>query len=156
IAWLGIEAERRLVEEQDLGRVQKSARDLQTPLHAAGVVLHWIVLAIPELEQLQQLLGALVARRSRDAVEHAVQVHVLVRRQLLIQAWILKDDPEQAPDVRGVRGGIQPVDLNRPARRYEQRRQHLDRRGLPGAVRTEEGEDFAGLHIERDVVDRRD
>ena len=35
IARLRIEAERRLVEEQNLRRVQKPASDLQTPLHAA-------------------------------------------------------------------------------------------------------------------------
>ena len=36
IAALRIEAERRLVEKQDLRRVQESARDLEPPLHAAG------------------------------------------------------------------------------------------------------------------------
>ena len=53
----------------------------------------------------------MVAGRARDAVEHAVQVHVLVRGQLLIQAGILEDDPEPAPDIRGVRDRIETVDL---------------------------------------------
>jgi hypothetical protein len=62
-----------------------------------------------------------------------VQLHVLVRGQLLIQAGILEDDPEPASDIRGVRDRIQTVDPDGPARRREERRQHLDRRGLPGS-----------------------
>ena len=60
IAALRIEAEGGLVEEEDFRGVQKAARDLQTPLHAAGEGLHVIVAALPELEEFEQLLDALV------------------------------------------------------------------------------------------------
>ena len=65
IAALRIEAERRLVEKQDLGRVQQAARDLEAPLHAARELLHERVAAVPQLEQLQQPLDPLVRGRLR-------------------------------------------------------------------------------------------
>ena len=40
IAALRIETQRRLVEKQDLRRVQKAAGDLEPPLHPAGELLH--------------------------------------------------------------------------------------------------------------------
>ena len=38
----------------------------------------------------------------------------------------------------------------------QQRREHLDRRGLAGAVRAEKREDLALGDVERDVIDRFD
>ena len=66
---LRIQAKRRLVEEQDLRRVQESPCDLETALHPAGEVLDRVVLPLPELEDLQQLFGPLVACRARHAVQ---------------------------------------------------------------------------------------
>ena len=48
---------------------------------------------------------------------------------------------------------VQTIQLNGAARRRQQRGQHLDRGGLAGAVRPEEGEQLAGLYLERDIVD---
>src|SRR5258708_5274926 len=59
VAALGVEAERRLVEEQDLRRVEKPARDLQAPLHAAGEGLDEGLAPVPQLEQGEQDLAAL-------------------------------------------------------------------------------------------------
>ena len=58
VARLRVEAERRLVEKDDFGRVEQAARDFQTPPHAAGELLDRIVAAVPELEQLQQAFDA--------------------------------------------------------------------------------------------------
>src|SRR4029453_14684644 len=78
--------------------------------------------------------------------------HVLPRRELAVEAWILKYDPEAAPDVRRLRGRIETVNPDRAADRRDQRREHLDRRRFAGAVRAEEGEDLAGGDIERDAA----
>ena len=58
VAALRIEAERGLVEEEDLRRVQEAAGDFETPLHAAGELLDLIVAALPEFEELEQFFGA--------------------------------------------------------------------------------------------------
>ena len=48
---------------------------------------------------------------ARHVVEHAVQVHVLVGGQLLVEARILKDDAEPPPHLGRVRQRIEAVDL---------------------------------------------
>ena len=53
-----VEADRRLVEEDDLGVVEEPARDVQPLLHAARVALGALVLAALEADQLEQLLDA--------------------------------------------------------------------------------------------------
>ena len=65
VAALRVEAERRLVEEQDLRRVQKAAGNLEPPLHPAGELLDRRVPAVPQLEQLEERLGPLVSGRAR-------------------------------------------------------------------------------------------
>ena len=59
VAGLRVQAERGLVEEDDLGRVQQAARDFQAPPHAARELLHLVFAAVPQLEELQQSLDAL-------------------------------------------------------------------------------------------------
>ena len=64
--------------------------------------------------------------------------------------------PKRLRTSSGCADGIETVDAHGAARRLEQRRQHLDRRRLAGAVRAEEREDLAGLDLERHVVDGAD
>ena len=112
VAGLRIEAERGLVEEQDFGRVQQAAGDLQAALHAAGELLHWIVAAVPELEQLEQPFDALLADLARDFVEDAVEVHVFVGGELVVEAGVLEDDAEAFAHL----GVMRPPGSSRPAR----------------------------------------
>ena len=49
----------RLVEEQDVGLVHQRRGEVEPPLHAAGVALDHAVGGVLELDQLEQLLGAL-------------------------------------------------------------------------------------------------
>src|SRR2546428_13376325 len=89
-------------------------------------------------------------------VQDAVDIHVLPRREVAVETRILEHDAEAPPHLRLVRGGIEPVELERAARGPQQGREHLDGGGLPGAVRTEEREDLAGSDAEGDIGDRRD
>ena len=92
--------------------------------------------------------------RARHVIEHAVQLHVLVGGQLAVEARILEDDAEAAAHLDAAAStGSRPSSVIAAARRPQQRRQHLDRRGLAGAVRAEEREDLAGAHVERHAVD---
>src|ERR1700676_4280444 len=47
VTGLGVQAERGLIEKNDLGRMQKAARDLQSPPHAARELLDLIFAAVP-------------------------------------------------------------------------------------------------------------
>src|SRR6266571_2102112 len=54
IAALRIEAERRLVEKQDLRRVQQPTGDLEAAFHATGERLHQVIAPVPQLEHPQE------------------------------------------------------------------------------------------------------
>jgi len=114
IARLRVKAESRLVEKYDLRRMQKPARDFQTPPHAAGKRLHEILAAIPQLEHAQQPVDALAASLVRDAIQNAVEVHVLVGRQLIVQTRVLEDDPEALAHLVLMRGGSRPSSSSLP------------------------------------------
>src|SRR6266436_1339049 len=156
IAALRIEAERRLVEKQHLRGVQQPAGDLEPPLHPARERLHEIPAPLPQLEHREQGLRPFPPDLARHVIQDAVDVHVFPRRQVAVETGVLKHDTEPPPHVRLMLRGIEPVELQRSARRVEQGREHLDRGGLPGAVGTEKREDLAGFDVEGDVVDRRD
>src|SRR5688572_9568424 len=152
IAALRIESERRLVEKQDLRRMQQAARDLETPLHSTRKGLHVRVLPFPQLEQLEQQLNAFSADATRHVIQHAVQLHVLVGRQLAVEARVLKHYAERAPRFELIGDRVQPVEPHRPARRPLERGEHLDRRRLARAVRAEEREDLTLCDVERYTV----
>src|SRR5262249_25944904 len=81
---LRIETEGRLVEKENLGRMEKAAGNLEAASHPAGEELHQGVAAIPEFEELQQRLGALPTDLARHMVEHSVQFHVLPGGEILV------------------------------------------------------------------------
>ena len=69
----GVEARRRLVEEEDLGLVHERGGEVQPALHAAGVALDQAVRGVLELDELEQLLARGPARRPRHAEQPALQ-----------------------------------------------------------------------------------
>lgn len=85
-----------------------------------------------------------------------MDVHVFVRRQLVVERGVLKHDAE--PLAHGVLGmrWIETVDFHLASCRLEQSRQDLDGGRFACAVGTEKRKDFAGLDRERDVVDGRE
>src|SRR5438094_791943 len=89
-------------------------------------------------------------------VQHAVDVHVLPRREVAVETGILEHHAESLADLGWMCGRVESVELERAARRPQQGGEHLDGGGLAGPVRPEEREDLAGPHVERDVVDRLD
>src|SRR5579885_2242139 len=156
VAALRVEAERRLVEEENLRRVQQAPRDLKPAAHPARKSFDERVAAFPKLEEFEERLGALAPLALRDAVEDAVDFHVLPRRQILVETWVLEDDAEASAHLIALDRRVESVELYLAARRSQERRQHLDGRRLPRAVRAEEGEDLAAMHLERNVVNGGD
>src|SRR5436309_243044 len=126
IAALRIEAERRLVEKQHLGGVQQPAGDLEAAFHATGKCLHQIVAPVPQLEHLEQRLGPPPPDVPRHVIQHAVDVQVLPRRELAVETRILEHDAKAPSHLVRMLGGIEPVQLERPARGAEQRRERLE------------------------------
>ncbi len=69
------------------------------------------------------------------------------RRRLQLHADAAAQFPEIAPA-----GGVEPEHADVPGRRLRQADAALERRGLTGAVATEQTEDRAGRYVERHVV----
>ena len=107
-----------------------------------------------ETDAFEQFGGAWLDLGDRQAVEHGLQVQQLVAGHQRIDGRILQGDADVAAHIVGLRDDVETGDLCRAGRRPQQRRQHADDRALAGAVRAEEAEDLAVLHLEVDTVDR--
>src|SRR5204862_3837991 len=83
-----VEADRRLVEEQDLRVVQEPASDVQPLAHPARVRLDTFVLAAAEPDDLEQLVDARLLRPQRDAVDVGEEAKVVERRDAVVQPLV--------------------------------------------------------------------
>ena len=80
VAALRVEPGRRLVEEEDPRPVDERQREVEAPLHPAGVGLHLAVGRAREADAREQLVAPLLALALREPVEAALQPQVLARR----------------------------------------------------------------------------
>ena len=159
-----VEPGRRLVEEQDPRPVHEAADDLELALHAARVRLERLEQVVVQADDARPAArsAAVLGRHQPverpvavDPVQRDVEPDVLLAGEVQVEARVLEDDPDAAPDGGRVTVEVVAGDRDRAARLGEGRRQDRDGRRLAGAVRAEEGEQLARLDIEADVVDRR-
>ena len=115
VAGLGIEAGRRLVEEQELGARDERAGDRQPPLHPARERVDLRVAAVGELDEVEQLGRPPGDDVAREAEEAAVDLEVLPDEELEIEVVLLRHDPEPLPDRRPVGLRVATEDAQRPA-----------------------------------------
>jgi hypothetical protein len=142
-----VEAGGRLVEEEDLRLVHQAAGDLDAAPHAAGEIHHLFVAPLGEVHGFEQLVDQLLALRARHAVELREDDQVLFDAQLGVARHRLRDHADGAAHAVGLLGDVESADAGHAAGRRQQRRQHADQRRLAGAVRSEQAEDFALLHV---------
>ena len=79
-AALRVEAGGRLVEEEDARPVDEREREVEPPLHAAGVAADLAVGGLGEADALEQLVGARPALGPRQALQRRLQAQVLAAR----------------------------------------------------------------------------
>ena len=75
-------------------------------------------------------------------------------RELEIEGGLLEHDAEHRQRRHRIAPHIVPHDLDAAGIGHEQSGQKLEQRGLAGAVRTQERDEFAGGRREADAVDR--
>ena len=114
----GVEARRRLVEE-DHGRPGDERRgEVEAAAHPAGVGAHEPLAGVGEAERREQLAGALAGRAAAEVVETADHLEVLEAGQVLVHGRVLAGQPdslaEPAPR-RGRRRGRRPAPSRRRA-----------------------------------------
>src|SRR5262245_50767157 len=78
---------------------------------------------------------------------------VIDDRQEQIGGALLNDHRDSTPDFQWISDGIEALNDCVPGRRSEECRQHLERRGLAGAVWPEQSENRAATHGECQTID---
>src|SRR5262245_53207851 len=148
-----VEAERRLVEEDDERVVHERARDSEALPHAAAEARDERAAAVEETDLPEEAARGRVRAGAPLAVEARVEAQVLLRGLPLRVAGALREDADPPADLGRPRV-IDAGDAEPAARRLEDRRQDTDGGRLAGAVRSEEAEHLARFDGERQVLDR--
>src|SRR5438067_9670419 len=157
-----VEAGGRLVQEQHPRPVHETANDLQLALHAARQLLHRLEdlgLQAEDAGQVAQLLaicprhGAEEGPVRIEAVEDGVKAHVLLAREVQVEAVLLKDDAHARAHSGGIAHGVAAVDHHAPGGRPKGGGEDRDGGGLAGAVRPQQREELARTNLEGDPVD---
>jgi hypothetical protein len=105
---LGIEAGRRLVEEEHPWPVDQAQGDVEPPLHAARIGAGQTAGGLREPEPLEQLVDAPPELGARKAVNLALEDEILATRCLRIEARALADDADDPSHPRGVAQDVDP------------------------------------------------
>ena len=148
---LGVEAYRRLVENDDLGRADECAGDAHALAVALGQVLDDTTPDVPDAHHLADLTDVSLAGELA-ALQLVVEVQVLVHRHVQVEGRLLG---QVADLLFGVEGIPQHVDARHadPSRRGgEVAREDVHGGGLTRAVGPEEADDLALADGEADVV----
>jgi hypothetical protein len=144
-----VKARRRLVEEQQVGIADQGDRHLQPPLLTAGKTHDPLVPLLAEADDLDHLVDGPATR-----VKARVHRHRLANGQIRLDAGRLEDNPDPRPQARALRCGIAAEDLHLARVTRAVALEDLDRRRLPGTVRTQQREDLADRDLEIDAAHR--
>ena len=150
---LHVQAGRRLVEKEDARVVQQREGEVEAALHAARVGLGLAVGGVGEADALEQLVAAPRALGARDALQPALQAHVLAAGQHRIERDVLQRDADRGAHLGALRGDVEAGDGGAAGGRRQQRREDLHRRRLARAVGSEEAVDLARRDVQIDPVD---
>ncbi len=144
----------RLVEDQELGRMDHRHRERQTLAHAERQRLGASVDHACEVEALGKLRNARGNILRGQSIDPRMQIEVLAHAELAIEREGLGHET-QAPAQRRVLRIHRPVEDPRLALGDRQETgQHPHGRGLAAAVGAEEAEDLALADRETDPIDR--
>ena len=146
----GVERAERLVHQHHFGLQRQRAGDLHALLHAAGELPGMVRGILLKTDHLQRLphppidLGAveLAFDAQRDIARDAAPLQQRVR--------IILEHDDHA-DGRAGHGGAAKAD--RAARRRHQAAEQAQQRRFAGARRSDDGQELAGAHVERQPID---
>ena len=112
---------------------------------------------VAELEELRQLAHRLLVLRPWHAVDRAIELEGLARRQVPEELLLLPEDEHDLLEERVLAATrLVAVDGDLAARRMQQPREDLERRRLARAVRAEKAHALARCDVEVDAVDGGD
>ena len=102
----------------------------------------------------QRPLDPLAALAPRHVEQAREQHHVLAPGERGLRGELLRHVADELAHAHPLARHVAAEDVRHAGRHAQQRRQHADRRGLAGAVGSEQAEHLAGPNAQVDVVDR--
>jgi hypothetical protein len=120
-------------------------REVQAPLHAAGVGADAAVGRLAEPEALDQRVRAAAALGARQVAQPRHQAQVLARGQHLVDGRVLAGEAERAAHLVGIAGDVEAGDPDVARVGLQERREDPHGGGLAGAVGAEQREHRALL-----------
>src|SRR5919197_1549542 len=132
-----VEANRRLVEEQDAGMRYERPRDLEPAALAAAVTGDGPADQLAEPERMGEVVDPRLRLSRLDTPQARVQLEVLATGERLVHDRVLEDDTAQRAGREWLGGNIEAGEPSGAAGGHDRRREHADRRRLPGPVRAE-------------------
>ncbi len=148
----GVHARGGLVQEEDRRIVQDGAAQRQPLFPAAGERSGHGGTAVGQVGHFKHVLLALGAHGLRHAVHAGEEIDVLFHRKVVVERELLRHVADVLADFLGLRSHVEPVDGRLPRGGRQQAAEHADGSGLARAVGSEEAENLALGHLERDVV----
>ena len=147
-----VEAHGRLVEKEHAGSRDQRPRDLEPSPLAAAIARNGSLEQLVDADRPCDLVDPRPDLGGRDAPQARVDLEVAAPGQASVHDRILEDDAAHGP--RGERRGddVEACEGRCSGRRPDRRRQHSNRRRLPGAVRAEEAEDLTAGDLEVDSL----
>jgi hypothetical protein len=151
-AALRVDADSRLIHDDQWRFVQQRYPDVHASLHAPRVGLDPLLLPVGQTGDPQNLVHPLPEPRAPQPVHLSPEVEVLPRRQVRVKGDFLRHDAEKRLS-RVALGEDRATHHPRLARRgLEQARQHRDSRALSRAIRPQQAEDLALPHLKAHLL----
>src|SRR6185312_11785900 len=155
-AGLGIEAGGRLVEEEHPRAMDEAEGDVEPAPHAARVRLDHPVGRVGDPDELEQAGDTVAQLPAAHPLDPSLQHQVLAAGAVLVDARVLWHVADRAPDRARLTADVVAGDLGAAGVHPAERREDPDRRRLARTVWSEQPEDLALAHRERDPVERLD
>ena len=121
--------------------------EVEPTLHPARVAADLAIGRVGQPDALQQLGATLFALALAQAVQRALQTHVLGAGEERVERRLLQRRADRATHLRALRNDIQARDARLAGGGRQQRREHEHRRRLARAVGTEETVDLTRRHL---------
>ncbi len=141
-----VECGKGLIHEQDFGLNHQRTREADALFHAARKLLRVSALEAIQSDGIENAQGAFVALHSRHTASFERRFDVVEHSEPGKQSKALEDDGH----ARVLRRDGLPMPQDRTRRRRTESGQNPQQRGLTAAGGTEQGNDFAGLHVKID------
>ena len=130
-----------LVEEEDGGRHDHAGGEVEPPPHPPRVALGEAVRGVAQLQALEQVARAPLGLGAPEPAQLPDHHQVLPAGEQLVEGGVLGRDPDPAPHVGGMGGDVEAGHPCPPLVGVAQGGEDADRRGLAGAVGSQEAED---------------